>query len=265
MKTKCNLLPVEDNMQSVGTAAFLQFLQPMRGISGTLMLGSQEPWNPFTVCCPTVGFSVGLSFEVCSHIICGRYVVASLDVTVFPANAERVKAAFDIISSVCSMSSSHCGWIMMPVHQAQTNQQALMKHRRHIEDSLVKASINLTSEVAILLQNRMELEMDEACPNLPGLGSTAATWEALLSWRPLRAKMPAWGLVNSSKSPISSDTIQNSAQGRQPVWSRLLGRNLVFFSPKDYIDNILQDLMYKLYTNYNVTIFAVHCSSRWGR
>ena len=91
MKTKCNLLPVEDNMQSVGTAAFLQFLQPMRGISGTLMLGSQEPWNPFTVCCPTVGFSVGLSFEVCSHIICGRYVVASLDVTVFPANAERVK------------------------------------------------------------------------------------------------------------------------------------------------------------------------------
>ena len=150
MKTKCNLLPVEDNMQSVGTAAFLQFLQPMRGISGTLMLGSQEPWNPFTVCCPTVGFSVGLSFEVCSHIICGRYVVASLDVTVFPANAERVKAAFDIISSVCSMSSSHCGWIMMPVHQAQTNQQALMKHRRHIEDSLVKASINLTSEAAIL-------------------------------------------------------------------------------------------------------------------
>lgn len=76
--------------------------------------------------------------------------MASLDVTVFPANAERVKAAFNIASAVCAMSSSHCGWIMMPVHQAQTNQQALMKHRRAIEDSLVKASINLTSEVAIL-------------------------------------------------------------------------------------------------------------------
>ena len=41
-----------------------------------------------------------------------------------------------------------------------------------------------------------------------------------------------------------------------------LGQKSGVFSPKDYIDNILQDLMYKLYTNYNVTIFAVHCSSR---
>ena len=72
--------------------------------------------------------------------------------TVFPANAERVKSAFNILSSVCAMSSSHCGWLMMPVHQTQTNQQALMKHRRSVEDALVKTSINLTNEVAILFQ-----------------------------------------------------------------------------------------------------------------
>ena len=41
---------------------------------------------------------------------------------------------------------------MMPVHQTQTNQQALMKHRRSIEDALVKTSMNLTNEVAILFQ-----------------------------------------------------------------------------------------------------------------
>ena len=81
-----------------------------------------------------------------------RYVVAGLDVTVFPANADRVKSAFSILGAVCAMSGSHCGWVMMPVHQAQTAQTALMKHRRSIEDALVKASMNLTNEAAILFQ-----------------------------------------------------------------------------------------------------------------
>lgn len=40
----------------------------------------------------------------------------------------------------------------MPVFQTQTAETALMKHRRSIEDGLMKSSINLTNEVAILFE-----------------------------------------------------------------------------------------------------------------
>lgn len=81
-----------------------------------------------------------------------RYVCACLDVTVYPANAEFVKNAFNILGSVCAMSSSHCGWVMFPVHQDQTVESALMGHRRAIEDGMLKLNLNLKSEVAILFK-----------------------------------------------------------------------------------------------------------------
>ena len=38
MKTKCCLVPVEDDMQALGTSEFLKFLEPMRGVAGTVCL-----------------------------------------------------------------------------------------------------------------------------------------------------------------------------------------------------------------------------------
>ena len=81
-----------------------------------------------------------------------RYVVASLDVTIYPANAEFMKAAFNMLGTVASMSSAHCGWVMLPVHQDQTVETALVRHRRAIEDGLMKLNVNLRNEVAILFK-----------------------------------------------------------------------------------------------------------------
>lgn len=79
-----------------------------------------------------------------------RYVVGCLDVSVYPANVEMVKSAFNTLGSVCAMAGSHCGWVMMPIFQTQTTQQAWMKHRRTIDEALVKMNLNVTNEVAIL-------------------------------------------------------------------------------------------------------------------
>ena len=38
MKTKCCLVPVQEDMQAVGTSEFLKFLEPMRGVAGTVYL-----------------------------------------------------------------------------------------------------------------------------------------------------------------------------------------------------------------------------------
>ena len=79
-------------------------------------------------------------------------MVASLDLTVYPANAEFVKGAFAILGSICAMAGSHCGWVMLPVFQDQTNESTLVKHRRAIEDAFMKFNMNLKNEVAILFK-----------------------------------------------------------------------------------------------------------------
>ena len=78
--------------------------------------------------------------------------MASLDVTVYPANAELMRTAFAVLSAVSAMSSAHCGWVMLPVYQDQTNETAVMRHRRAIEDGLMKLGLNLKNEIAILFK-----------------------------------------------------------------------------------------------------------------
>lgn len=39
MKAKCCLVPVDDDMQTIGTSEFLKFMEPMRGAAGTVNLG----------------------------------------------------------------------------------------------------------------------------------------------------------------------------------------------------------------------------------
>lgn len=79
-----------------------------------------------------------------------RYVVCSLDFTVYPAAATYVRKAFECLANVAAMSSSHIGFIFMPVHQKQTTEPAVLKHRRQIEENLMKSKMSLANEVCIL-------------------------------------------------------------------------------------------------------------------
>eukprot|EP00438_Fugacium_kawagutii_P033541 Skav210140 [mRNA] locus=scaffold268:4091:4615:- [translate_table: standard] len=73
-----------------------------------------------------------------------------MDMTVFPANAAYVNGAFQILAAVCAQSSCHCGFIQQPVHQKQTSEAALMKHRRLVEDKLMNWNMSLKNEVTLL-------------------------------------------------------------------------------------------------------------------
>lgn len=79
-----------------------------------------------------------------------RYCIAAMDMTLYPAFAAYVKNAFQILGSVTAMSPGHCGFIMLPVFQKQTTDVARIKHRRAIEDFLIKGSMSYGQEVAVL-------------------------------------------------------------------------------------------------------------------
>ena len=73
-----------------------------------------------------------------------------MDMTLYPAGANYVKNAFGVLSSVAAMSPCHCGFIMLPVLQKQTTDVARIKHRRTIEDYLIKNNMSYGQEVAVL-------------------------------------------------------------------------------------------------------------------
>lgn len=79
-----------------------------------------------------------------------RYTVASLDMTVYPADANLVKNAFQVLGNVAAMSPNNLGFIMLPVYQKQTTDVARIEHRRTIEDFVMKHSLSFGQEVAIL-------------------------------------------------------------------------------------------------------------------
>ncbi|CAK9116298.1 unnamed protein product [Durusdinium trenchii] len=79
-----------------------------------------------------------------------RYVVASMDMTVYPANSELVRSAHTLLNAICSMTPNAAGWVQLPVHQSQTTQHALIKHRQALESTMLNSKQNLSREVVIL-------------------------------------------------------------------------------------------------------------------
>lgn len=87
---------------------------------------------------------------VATIIVVGyRYCVGAMDMTLYPPGAAYVKSAFHVLASVTAMSPQHCGFIMLPVLQKQTTDIARIKHRRTIEDHLVKGNMSIGQETTV--------------------------------------------------------------------------------------------------------------------
>lgn len=72
-----------------------------------------------------------------------------LDATVFPSNALLLKSALTTVQTVINMGSANIGHVQLPIPQTNTTTQALVKHRRAIEDALMAGGLD-TSSTAIL-------------------------------------------------------------------------------------------------------------------
>ena len=139
--------PFLSSLLSVFLSSFLSFfLSVFLSFALSVSVSVSLSLFPFPLCMRD------LACAICYCVFCARYVVASLDVTVYPANADLMKTAFAVLSAVAAMSSAHCGWVMLPVYQDQTNETAVMRHRRAIEDGLIKLGLNLKNEIAILFK-----------------------------------------------------------------------------------------------------------------
>lgn len=74
-----------------------------------------------------------------------------MDCTVWPANTKYVNDCLELLRNVCSLSSRNLGHIQLPLIHASTTMQAIIKHRRKIEDGLIQGTdVELRQGVTLL-------------------------------------------------------------------------------------------------------------------
>ena len=84
-----------------------------------------------------------------------------MDFSVWPANYTFLKKAMEVFKAVMALNFSVAGWVTLPLPQAQTTTNALMKHRRMIEDELHGAKLDVTHQVTVTYSKEGSLASDK--------------------------------------------------------------------------------------------------------
>ena len=77
-------------------------------------------------------------------------MIATLDATVFPANAAYLAASLKAFATLLSMSSTMIGWVRLPVYQKQTSESAVVKHRQQLENAQLKGGLSVINLIQVL-------------------------------------------------------------------------------------------------------------------
>lgn len=79
-----------------------------------------------------------------------RYTVCCVDATVWPSDAQYVAECLDLVNNVCSMGQTNVGHVQVPLYHSGTTVSALLKHRRKLEDCLLKADMDITNTLTLV-------------------------------------------------------------------------------------------------------------------
>lgn len=73
-----------------------------------------------------------------------------MDFTLNPANAVLVNTSLLVGTSILAMGSCNIAHVQTPMNHKQTKDMTVLKHKRHMEDTLGKARITLGDPIALL-------------------------------------------------------------------------------------------------------------------
>ena len=76
-----------------------------------------------------------------------RLVLASVDFTIFPADASYTFNCLEVVKALLTTTSETCAHIQLPILQSQTSSNAVLNNRRKVEDSLRAASLDVLAQV----------------------------------------------------------------------------------------------------------------------
>ena len=79
-----------------------------------------------------------------------RYVVCAVDATIWPSSTQYMLDCVGLMQNICSLGPSNVGHLQLPnFHQAIT-MNALIKHKRKLEDALLKSDLDFTQALTLM-------------------------------------------------------------------------------------------------------------------
>ena len=79
-----------------------------------------------------------------------RYVLALMDVTVFPSNAAMVNGALEALGVLLNMGAQNVAHVQLPVPHSNTSVPVMIKHRRLVENNLMfDQKVDISQTVAL--------------------------------------------------------------------------------------------------------------------
>ncbi|CAE7796072.1 fp-1, partial [Symbiodinium sp. CCMP2592] len=113
-----------------------------------------------------------------------QYVLCLCDYTVLPANVDYVRDSVELLANLLASSSNNVGLLQLPLPHRAMASSTSVKHRRTVEDLLMKAKINADSVTALLFEKPADASasdkrsLTQTCLNCLFSGFDATSWSA---------------------------------------------------------------------------------------
>ncbi|CAE7339592.1 fp-1 [Symbiodinium sp. CCMP2592] len=113
-----------------------------------------------------------------------QYVLCLCDYTVLPANVDYVRDSVELLANLLASSSNNLGHLQLPLPQRSMASSTSVKHRRTVEDLLMKAKINADSVTALLFEKPADASasdkrsLTQTCLTCLFSGFDATSWTA---------------------------------------------------------------------------------------
>ncbi|CAE7037701.1 cofG [Symbiodinium sp. CCMP2592] len=112
------------------------------------------------------------------------YGLCLCDYTVLPANVDYVRDSVELLANLLASSSNNLGHLQLPLPQRSMASSTSVKHRRTVEDLLMKAKINADSVTALLFEKPADASasdkrsLTQTCLTCLFSGFDATSWTA---------------------------------------------------------------------------------------
>lgn len=109
-------------------------------------------------------------------------MLAGLDCCVWPSNSAYFQACINALSSLLAVAPTNAAHVQLPLPQAQTHSNAVVKHRRALEDALVANGLDIMRTVSLCFDKSSLPAGDKREPWHPCLFVTSTTCQEVNAW-----------------------------------------------------------------------------------
>ena len=96
-----------------------------------------------------------------------RLVLCSMDATVWPSSTQYMMDCLGLMQNVCSLGPGNMAHIQQPLFHQATTMSALVKHRRRLEDFLLRSDLDISNTVTLTFSKDASMSSDKRAMTQP--------------------------------------------------------------------------------------------------